>query len=48
MRQLWDPMLRSAACMFNHSVPGIDVGARGFGMITTIITTTTRFRGASG
>ncbi len=41
-------MPNKASCLFNHPVPTAGTGTAGFGMIMTIITTTTGFRGASG
>jgi hypothetical protein len=44
----WDPMLMISPCRFAERVPSACAGSSGYDMTMTIITTTTRFRGASG
>ena len=44
---IWDPMSTESSCLFACRTRGTGTGMPGFGMMT-IITITTRFRGASG
>jgi hypothetical protein len=44
----WDPVTTESSCLSDRRLCGRGTGMPGFGMMMTIITITTRFRGASG